>query len=146
MSRTSAAIRSPREPRRAIALAGAAASALLVGAGTGCADGAGGRTDHSGRTISVQALPRSTPDGELLFRQRRLVAAPGRVTFVFTNPSRLAHNFAVRRGKRRLGITPTIANGARARLPLRLARGTYIFYCAVPGHEATGMHGLLVVR
>ncbi|MDQ2911599.1 MAG: cupredoxin domain-containing protein [Actinomycetota bacterium] len=124
-------------------------SLLAAAAGITAAPGAGRAWQGASslpRTIPVQALAKPTADGELRFRQRRLVAPRGRVTFVVTNPSRLGHNFAVRRARRRLGITPTISNGRRARLTLHLVPGVYVFYCAVPGHEASGMHGRLIVK
>jgi uncharacterized cupredoxin-like copper-binding protein len=96
--------------------------------------------------VHVQAARRPSEFGELRFVQRRLTARAGRVTFVFKNPATLPHNLAIRRAKRRLGVTPTISRGATKRLTLRLAAGRYTFYCAVPGHEASGMKGPLTVR
>jgi uncharacterized cupredoxin-like copper-binding protein len=127
---------------RAVTLALAALVAAAVPAGALAVE----RRDLVARTVHVEALRQPTRDGELRFKQRRLSAPAGRVTFVFRNPAVLPHNFAVRkpRGKT-LGVTATIANGRTARLVLTLRRGRYVFFCAVPGHEAAGMHGTLVV-
>lgn len=95
--------------------------------------------------IAVQALARPTADGGLGFRQKRLAAHPGRITLVFTNPARLEHNVALRFGGRRIAITPTVSGGRTARVTVRLRPGVYTFYCAVPGHEASGMKGRLTV-
>jgi len=123
--------------------------AVAVGAATSAAPTRAQR-DHAAATaaqrIRVQAARKPSKFGELRFVQRRLSAEAGRVTFVFTNPATLPHNLAVRRGKRRLGVTPTISRGETRRLTLRLSAGRYTFYCAVPGHAASGMTGPLTVR
>lgn len=95
--------------------------------------------------LAVQAGAQARPDGSLYFRQRTLRARAGRVSITLTNPASLGHNLAVRRNGQRLGVTATIASGASAPLSLRLQPGRYIFFCAVPGHEATGMRGALIV-
>src|SRR6266508_1863773 len=126
-----------RSPIRLVALAVLLASAALVARAQSSDSGA-----RPPRAIHVQALRLPTADGELKFRQRRLAAAAGRVTFVFRNPAVLPHNFAVRTRKgKKLGVTATIANGRVATIVLSPRRGDYVFYCAVPGHEASGMHG-----
>jgi uncharacterized cupredoxin-like copper-binding protein len=117
------------------------AATLIVGAAA-----ATGAAAPGAQVVRVQAARKPGQFGELRFVQRRLIARAGRVTFVFTNPATLGHNFAVRRGKRRLGTTPTISRGATRRLTLRLAAGRYTFFCAVPGHEAAGMKGILRAR
>jgi plastocyanin len=43
-----------------------------------------------------------------------------------------------------LGATPSFTSGSRT-LVLKLAKGTYTYYCSVPGHEAAGMKGTLTV-
>jgi uncharacterized cupredoxin-like copper-binding protein len=35
--------------------------------------------------------------------------------------------------------TPEIDGGRRATLKVKLVRGTYDFYCSVPGHKQAGM-------
>ncbi|HEY3189829.1 MAG TPA: plastocyanin/azurin family copper-binding protein [Solirubrobacteraceae bacterium] len=131
---------------------GARARATLVAVAATAAMWTGGAaarhdpTTKATRRVDVQAARKPTKYGELRFLQRRLTVGAGRVTFVFTNPATLGHNLAIRRGKRRLGATPTIARGATRRLTLRLTAGRYTFYCAVPGHEAAGMRGPLTVR
>ena len=40
----------------------------------------------------------------------------------------------------------TVSGGASARLSVRLPAGAYTYYCAIPGHEAGGMSGVLVVK
>ncbi len=56
----------------------------------------------------------------------------------------IPHNFKIERGTKKLGGTKTITKGV-ARATLTLMKGTYVFYCSVPGHEAAGMKGKLTV-
>lgn len=96
--------------------------------------------------VRVRAVARPTADGGLAFGTRKLTAHAGRITFVFTNPARLEHNLGLRTaGGRRIAVTKTISAGGTARLTVRLRPGRYAFFCAVPGHEASGMHGRLTV-
>ncbi len=85
------------------------------------------------------------PEGRLRFVTKDLSAPAGRVTISFTNVSPLEHNLTVAQGAKVLGATPTFAGGAKT-LTLNLKPGTYVFYCAVPGHRAAGMEGKLTVR
>ncbi len=85
------------------------------------------------------------PEGQLRFVTKDLSAPAGRVTISFTNVSPLEHNLTVAQGAKVLGATPTFAGGAKT-LTLNLKPGTYVFYCAVPGHRAAGMEGKLTVR
>ena len=39
----------------------------------------------------------------------------------------------------------TVGKGGISKVTLTLKPGTYTFYCTVPGHEAAGMKGKLVV-
>ena len=130
---------------------GAIPAALVTALAVGCSrqDPATPATSAAGgggvTTLAIQAGATTRPDGSLYFRQRTLRAPAGQVSIQFTNPASLEHNVAVRGKGKRLGITSTIANGASAELTLTLPRGRYVFFCAVPGHEATGMRGALIV-
>lgn len=101
--------------------------------------------DATRSSLVVQAGSQARSDGSLYFRERVLRAPPGEITILLANPATLEHNLAVRDGGKRLGITATIANGESAQLSLRLKPGRYVFFCAVPGHEASGMRGALIV-
>jgi len=85
------------------------------------------------------------PSGALAYIPKDLAAKAGDVTIDFTNKSPLPHNVVVddSAGKK-LGETPEFAGGVKT-LKIKLAAGTYKFYCSVPGHEAAGMVGMLVV-
>lgn len=85
------------------------------------------------------------PEGQLKFTANDLSARAGTVTISFANASPLPHNLTVAQGTTVLGATPTF-QGATKTLTLRLAPGTYVFYCSVPGHRQAGMEGKLTVQ
>jgi uncharacterized cupredoxin-like copper-binding protein len=103
-----------------------------------------GREAASGSgTSSVKE--EADPEGQLRFTTKDLSAKAGTVTIGFANASPLAHNMTIAQGAKVLGATPTF-QGATKRLTLKLAPGTYTFYCSVPGHRAAGMEGKLTVQ
>jgi uncharacterized cupredoxin-like copper-binding protein len=72
----------------------------------------------------------------------RSLARPGTVTFDVKNAGKMAHNFRIN-GKQ----THLIKPGKTARLTVAFKKkGSYHYICAVPGHAALGMKGVLTVR
>jgi plastocyanin len=125
-----------------LALAVAAAGAVIV-------------ISACGGSSSVKKPPKSAlrgqvirlaanPSGDLRFNRKTLHAKPGIATIVFTNASPVIHNVTVSNASGILGATPTFDSGEKT-LTLDLKAGAYTFYCSVPGHEAAGMKGSLVV-
>jgi plastocyanin len=88
----------------------------------------------------------AAPSGQLAFTKKTLTAKAGTVTIAFTNKAPEPHNLAVQKGTDGpvLGSTPTF-RGATKALTVKLAPGTYTFYCSVPGHRMAGMKGTLTV-
>jgi plastocyanin len=81
----------------------------------------------------------------LRFNVRTLRATHGRVTVVMTNPSSTRHGIAVEgHGVDRDG--KIVGRGKTSRVTVTLKKGTYQFYCPVPGHKAAGMRGKLIVK
>jgi uncharacterized cupredoxin-like copper-binding protein len=85
------------------------------------------------------------PEGQLRFTRKDLSAKAGTVTISFANASPLPHNVTIAQGTTVLGATPTFQGGTKT-LTLKLAPGTYTFYCSVPGHRQAGMEGKLTVQ
>ena len=85
------------------------------------------------------------PAGQLRYTTKNLSAKAGTVTINFANMSPLPHNMTIAQGTTVLGATPTFQGGTKT-LTLKLAPGTYVFYCSVPGHRAAGMEGKLTVQ
>jgi plastocyanin len=84
------------------------------------------------------------PGAQLSFDSKQLSAKAGKASIAFTNTTPIEHNVTVAQGSKVLGATPTFVGGSRT-LTLTLARGTYTFYCSVPGHRQAGMEGTLSV-
>jgi plastocyanin len=94
-----------------------------------------------GKTLSLQA----DPSGMLAFIPTSLTATAGKVTIVFANKSPIQHDVVVAKGPSVIGATP-VFNGATKSLAVSLAKGTYTYYCSVPGHRQAGMQGTLTVN
>ena len=80
----------------------------------------------------------------LQYNTKVLRSHPGKIALVFTNLSTTKHNVRIESGENELGGTKTIGKG-KAVAYVNLKKGTYNFYCSVPGHEDAGMKGKLVV-
>ncbi len=63
----------------------------------------------------------------------------GTITFYVTNYGQDPHDVAVRRGNVQYAKTARIPPGGHLTLTLRLKPGTYLVFCAIPGHRAAGM-------
>ena len=80
----------------------------------------------------------------LRFNTKVLHARAGTDKLVFTNLSMMHHNVRLEIGETEFGGTKTIGKGTTT-ATVTLKKGTYNFYCSVPGHEDAGMHGTLIV-
>jgi plastocyanin len=94
---------------------------------------------------SSQAIA-AQPSGALAYTKKTLTAKAGTVKFVFTNKAPESHNLTIQKGTSGaiVGATPTFDGGTKT-LSVKLAPGTYTFYCSVPGHRMAGMQGTLTV-
>lgn len=86
-------------------------------------------------------------NGTLAYTKKTLTAKAGTVKIAFTNHSPLSHNLTIQKGTSGaiLGATPRFQGGTKV-LSLKLAPGTYTFFCNVPGHRMAGMVGTLTVK
>jgi plastocyanin len=97
-----------------------------------------------GPAASTPLALAASPGAQLSFDTKQLSAKAGRVTISFSNPSSLEHNVTVAEASKTIGATPTFTSGTRT-LTLNLKRGSYVFFCSVPGHRQAGMEGTLSV-
>jgi plastocyanin len=82
----------------------------------------------------------------LMFSQGQATAKAGKVTLQFTNNSALEHDVVLTSASNTiLGQTPIFRGGTKS-FTLKLAPGTYTYYCSVPGHRQAGMQGTLTVK
>ncbi len=111
----------------ALALAGLAASAQAA----------------SGTTLKLSASPSA-----LKFSVTKLsVAKPGKVTIVMSNPSSISHSIALKgNGLKKPVVGPIVGKGKTSTISTTVKKGTYTFYCSVPGHAQAGMKGTLTVK
>ena len=117
----------------------AAGSAMM---GKRAASGAVGAT--AARTVSVKL-------GEMWVRPSRTSITAGKVTFVARNTGMLTHELMIERMPLKMsgdhpvenaaqGMIQDMATGAMGRMTLTLKPGTYMLFCNVPGHYASGQH------
>jgi plastocyanin len=117
------------------------APAAASGSGSSTAAASSGATAAKGNTINLGVM-----GSMLMFSTKTLTAKAGKVNIVFTNNSGTGHNVTVQEGTggKVLGATPTFSSGMHT-LTLTLKKGTYTYYCSVPGHRQAGMQGTLKV-
>ena len=132
----------------ALAVAGCGGSSS-GSSNTGASSSASGKTTKAasqapassggGQTIHLSASP-----SQLKFNVSTLHAKVGKVTLVMANPANLSHGVAVQGG----GVNKsgaTVGHNGTSTVTVTLKKGTYTFYCPVPGHRQAGMQGKLIV-
>jgi uncharacterized cupredoxin-like copper-binding protein len=122
--------------RRTIAVAAAAAGLVVAAAGCGSSSG-GAYTPPTGpavKTIPVQA-------SSFKFAPNKISAPAGILEFKLTSED-IQHSFRIKDVN---GFQLEAGGGKTATGKVKLAPGTYTFYCDIPGHESSGMKGTLTV-
>ena len=71
---------------------------------------------------------------------------PATVAVKLHNAGGLAHDFRVERDGSEVGGTPIVLGDKDAGATVKLAPGSYTFFCSVGDHEQLGMKGSLTVR
>jgi plastocyanin len=87
------------------------------------------------KTIKLSAAKQG-----LKFNVKTLHARHGKITLKMSNPASFSHAIAVGSHKGK-----TVGKGGTSTVTVNLKKGTYTFYCPVPGHRAGGMKGKLIV-
>ena len=96
------------------------------------------------RRVHLPVLDPADPTGALSFTAKKATAPAGTIKFEMPNKSPIQHNLAIKGPV--TGAGPIVGSGGTSTFTATLKPGTYIFYCQVPGHEAAGMKGNLVVK
>lgn len=99
---------------------------------------AGASSAGGGTVLALTADSKGIP----AFDRKTLEAPAGKVTLRLTNPSPLEHNISI------LGHAygKTVGKDGVSTITAVLKRGTYKYFCTVPGHATAGMTGVLTVK
>jgi plastocyanin len=71
--------------------------------------------------------------------------APGEYTFDVANQGKIPHNLTVTGPGVSKEATQDIPAGSSSSVTVKLERGTYDFYCSIPGHKEQGMEQKVTV-
>ena len=98
--------------------------------------------------VAVQAattVSLKTKTNQFAFSTTVLHAKHGKVTIKMANVSSTKHGIAVEgHGVDKDG--KIVGKNKTSTVTVTLKKGTYTFYCPVPGHRAAGMKGKLIVK
>jgi plastocyanin len=78
----------------------------------------------------------------MAFTSSHLSSSSGEITLTLANEDLWWHTFTIDE----LDVDLNVPMGAERSITFAASPGEYYFYCAIPGHEALGMHGTLVVE
>jgi uncharacterized cupredoxin-like copper-binding protein len=98
-------------------------------------------TTTAGKTTTAAAPPKpqtttvAVTESEFKIALASTSLKAGPITFDVKNAGHIAHDLAIKGGKK----TSLIQPGGTAQLTVDLKPGKYHLYCTVPGHEAAGM-------
>jgi plastocyanin len=98
--------------------------------------------------FGATSLKLSADKTKLAYSKKVLKAKPGKVTITMVNPSAIfQHNIALKGKGIKTKKGKVVGKGGTSKVTFKnLKPGTYTFFCSVPGHEAAGMKGKLVVK
>ena len=149
------------ELRLALVATGVVLALALIGFWTVSASAQGAAT----ATPTATGCPTATPTSgsgaaapcveigeyDIYFKPNQItIPADTPVRIVLTNHGVTMHNFSItdhgNAGKKNLNISVNTDPGKMSETTINAPEGTYYFFCNVPGHEAAGMRGLLVVK
>ena len=93
------------------------------------------------------SLKISADKTKLVYNKKVLKAKAGKVTITMDNMSAIfQHNIAVKGKGIKTKKGKVVGKGGISKVTFKeLEPGTYTFFCSVPGHEAAGMKGKLIV-
>ena len=105
------------------------------------AEAAGAKSET---TASSGAHQVAVKESEFKIQLPKTTFAPGSYTFAVSNDGKLPHDLVVMGPGGKKG-TSTIAPGSSATLTVSLEKGSYDFYCSIPGHKQAGMDDKVTV-
>jgi plastocyanin len=119
-------------------LTAAVAVTVLAAGGTAVTQVANGAQPKrpAAATIRLKAAKQG-----LAFNVKTLHAKHGKITLKMANPASFQHAIAVGSHKGKV-----VGKGGTSTVTATLKKGTYTYYCPVPGHKQAGMVGTLTVQ
>jgi plastocyanin len=93
-----------------------------------------------GGTVKLAASPT-----QIAYSSKSLSSKPGKVTIDFNNPAPIQHDVAVAKGNQIVAKSALISNSSTS-VSIDLPKGSYTFFCTVPGHRQAGMQGTLTIK
>ena len=81
----------------------------------------------------------------LVYSVKTLSVPAGKVTINMVNKGSIPHDIAIKGKGIKTVKGKTVSKGGTSTVTATLKKGTYTFYCTVPGHEQAGMKGTLKV-
>jgi plastocyanin len=102
------------------------------------AEAAGAKSETTTTAPSSGAQRVAVRESEFKIQLPKTTLAAGTYTFAVANDGKIQHNLVVTGPGGRKG-TSTIAPGSSATLTVKLEKGSYDFYCSIPGHKSAGM-------
>jgi iron uptake system component EfeO len=122
------------------AAAVALVAGLLLGVAACGGGGGGGGGGQPAGSIKVTMT-------EFKFDPSTIDAKAGNLTFFLVNGGTISHDFILRDSSgNRVGGSELISAGDSSTFTANnVAAGTYTYFCDQPGHESSGMHGVLTV-
>jgi len=100
--------------------------------------GGGAPAVAKGGTLEVD----TDKTGQLAYVTNRATAPAGKLTVESRNEASIPHDIVID-GK---GNGAEVTGGGVSKFTATFAKGTYTFYCSVPGHRQAGMVGKLTVK
>lgn len=91
---------------------------------------------------TLQATAVNVVTEGMKFTTTELRSGAGEVTVRLTNEDLWWHTFTIDE----LGVDLQVPMGAERTITFSAEPGTYRFYCAIPGHDAAGMHGTITMQ
>jgi uncharacterized cupredoxin-like copper-binding protein len=116
---------------------GMLAAVVFFGKESKEAEAAGAKSEAT-TTASSASQRVDVRESEFKIQLPKTTFAPGTYTFAVANGGKIQHDLVVTGPGGKKG-TPKIAAGSSATLTVTLKKGSYDFYCSVPGHKQAGM-------
>ena len=118
----------------ALLFVGMLAAVIVLGKESKSEAAGGGSTSET--TSTTQKI--SVRESEFKIQLPKTTFAPGTYTFAVSNAGKLQHDLTIT-GPGGKEATPKIGPGGSGSVTAHLEKGTYDFYCSIPGHKDAGM-------